>query len=506
MRQSHLILSNAVIMWITQGLQLVPQVILVPYLIGAIGESGYGVYVLLWSLIVSIDQLGNSLQSGVVKYSAGFLAQGRINEVNKVVSSSFVYSIFLAILSFIGISVVAILWNDPTGQITPVLIVVGIMILFMVPLTPFAAIIQSTQRYYVGAVAGTISKYMNLAAIFAWFSLVTPSVKALIIITASTLFLSRLAQVPIAYRLIPGLQNHPRLFEKRSFRLIAAFGAITVLASICLAVNSTGVRWLMDILVSTNFVAQLAIIIMPGMILSQIIGAVSITIMPATSAYEATGNQRMLQELLIRGMRYSVIMALAGFLVASLIMKNVLLLWVGPDYAHLAPYAVILFASEVFMQSSSISHHMLKGMGKLRIVMLVYLFGLVVVPIGLILAVFHLSRNPYVAVTAGLATGHLICGSLNVVFCAKILQVDLRRVFVNVYIQPLMVIVAVCPIVFGIIRMYVADGLIGRLGISMLAILLFIIGCYFFIATSAERQQVKAIVQYAKRKLAPILK
>jgi len=40
MRQSHLILSNALVIWGTRVFLLVPQVILVPYLIATIGESG----------------------------------------------------------------------------------------------------------------------------------------------------------------------------------------------------------------------------------------------------------------------------------------------------------------------------------------------------------------------------------------------------------------------------------------------------------------------------------
>ena len=52
MRQSHLILVNAAVLWASQILLLVPQLILVPCLIGTIGEPGYGVYVLVWSLMI----------------------------------------------------------------------------------------------------------------------------------------------------------------------------------------------------------------------------------------------------------------------------------------------------------------------------------------------------------------------------------------------------------------------------------------------------------------------
>ena len=474
---------------------LVPQMILVPYLIGTIGENGYGIYALVWSLMLSIDQLERSLQSGVVKYSAGFLAQGRIDEVNKVVSSSFVYAILVSVVACAGTLIAAEYYKDPSGQIGSALVVVGVMVLFIIPLTPYMAVIQSRQRYYVGATADTVSKYVNLLVIVAWFHIVGPSVKVLIIIMAGTLFISRLTQMIIAYRFVPGLHNSPRLFNGVSFKLIAAFGGATVLASVSLAANTTGIRWLMNTIASTNFVTHLAIMLMPGMLLSQITGALTITAMPATSAYEAVGNQKMLKELLVRGMRYTTILVLAGMIVAGLMMKNVLYVWVGSDYVFLAPYALILFASQAFMQSTSISHHMLKGIGKLRVVVLIYWFGLVLVPVGLILFLFQTWHNPYIAVTAGLATGHLVCGCLQIGFSMKAVHAHCRDMLVNVYVQPLTVAALVYLIILTIVVYSGISGFIGQTFIAVLAVLSFLVGSYFLIAAAQERQQFKELIR-----------
>jgi O-antigen/teichoic acid export membrane protein len=492
-------------MWVTQALQIIPPLILVPYLLHSLGESGYGVYVLVWSLVMSIDQLQTSLQSGVVKYSAGFLAQGRIDQVNKVVSSSLVFSILLAIIACAGTLVLSLLYKDPSGQIKSALAIVAIMILFIIPLTPYLAVIQSRQRYYVGAIAGTISRYLSLAVVLIWFKWENPSVRALLIIMASLLFFSKLSQVPVAYRLVSGLRNDLSLSNRKDFRLIFTFGSSIVLASLCLVLNSTGVQWLMDTLASTTFVAHLAIMLTPGLLMSQILGAVTITVMPATSAYEATGNQRMLQEMLIRGTRYTMILVLAGFFAASLLMKNVLLLWVGSDYAFLAPYAVALFASNSLMQAGSISHHMLKGTGKLRVVVGIYFLGLVIVPVGLIFTVFQIWRDPYIAVTGGLIAGHLVCGILNNVFCARAVKTSLWNFFMRAYIHPLVVAGLICPIVLGILTICRIDGIIGLAFVAALAILLFFIGCFVLIATTEERNQVRKMIQFLKIKTSAIL-
>lgn len=494
-------LSNATVIWASQALMLIPQFILVPYLLSTIGETSYGIYVLVWSLVESVNQFEKSLQSGVIKYSAGFMAQGRIDDVNKVISSSFVYSILLSIVAFCGTFLITLFYDDPNGQIGYSLIIVAIMFLCIFPLEPYIALIKAKQCYYVDSILGVISKYVSLAAIFIWFTLVRPSVESLIIIMAVMAILSRLAQIPIAYRFMPGLTNRPRLFNKASFRLIASFGAVTILASLCLAANATGVRWLMNFLASTSFVAHLAIMLLPASFLSGVIGSVTVIVMPATSAYKASENQKMLSELLVRGTRYSMILALAALFSAVLLMKAVLKVWVGSDYLFLVPYAIALTASSAYMITNSVAHHMLKGLGKLWTVLFVYFFGLLVVPFGLILLLYQNEYNPYIAVSAGLVAGHLMCGFLNIAFCTKAVHAKLKSVIIQAYIEPLVIAATAFLFVIGIISVVEVDGLIALACFSILYLLLFFIGCYVFITTAAERHQVKNMLQTAKCKI-----
>lgn len=501
MRQSHLILSNALIIWVSQILGFVPQLVLVPYLISTIGEADYGIYALVWSLIVSIDSLAGSLQQGVIKYSAEFLAQGRMQEVNRIVSSGFIYSIILAFLACSVIFATAALYNGPFGRIGSALAVLGIMVLFIVPLIPYVSIIESSQRYYVGAIASLISQYTGLAILMLWFNLMTPSFEALIVIMTGMLFFARLVQVPVAYRLIPGLQNRLYLFDRESFQLIVHFGAAMFLISVCLAANSTGTRWLMSTLASPTFVAHLAIILMPLALFSRLIGAITFLFMPAASTYAAIGNQQMLKELLLRGVRYITILVLAGVLVAAILMKDILTAWVGSNYAFLAPYALALLVGSAFRECTSIAHHMLKGFGKLRAIVFIYFIGLVMVPAAVILFTFQNWHNAYIAATAGLVAGYLVCGCLQLAVCIKTVHVDFQQIFMYSYAQPLVIAAVVYLSALGIITATGIDNFVGRAGVAMLVLVLFFSGCYGLIATSDERQQVKEIVQTAKNKL-----
>ncbi len=489
-------------MWTARILQLIPQLYLVPYLINKIGDSGYGVYALIWSLLLSIETLQRSLQSGVVKYSAAFLAQGKMEEVNKTVSSSFVFSCIMAVVICCTILSICFFHNNPS-EIKTSLIITSVIILFLIPLTPYVAVIQAKQYYYVGALVETASKYLGLSIILISFQITTPSVAVLVVIMGSMLIISKAVQVPISHHLLPGLKNQISLFNRSSFQLILAYGSAIVLASACLAANSTGIRWLMNSLVSPEFVAHMAIMIMPSILLSQIVNPLAVTIMPATSSYEATGNHVVLQKLLSFGVSYVTILVLAGLITAIYLMRHVLELWVGVEYIFLTPYATVLFASVCFKESTAVAHHMLKGLGKLRSVITIYLISLVLIPIFIILILFKIYDNPYIAVTVGLISGNFVCGLLQLGACIKVVQINRLRILSQSYVKPIFMAsfsYAVINLGLKICGFGNLDGLIMGLFLSCITVLSFIYGWYKFISTKEEREYIGRLLKSLRQK------
>lgn len=493
-------------MWGMQFLGLFPQMVLVPYLVNRIGEGGYGIYALAWSLLASIDQLEKSLQSGIVKYCAGFIAQQRMDEVNKILSTSFIFSLFIGAVFCAVILVVAVSYKTDNEALSVSLIIIGIMLLLIIPVTPFIGIAQSKQRYYIGGIADTTSKYASLIAIVVWFAIFGASVETLIIIMAVTLFISRISQVPITYKLVPGLKNHIGLFDKKSLKMIGAFGAATVIASLCLAFNSTGVRWLMSELVSTTFVTHLVIILMPTLLLSQIIGAMTVTAMPAASAYAILGRQNALRELLTRGARYTMMLSLGVLLSAMVAMTDVLRLWVGQNYEFLAPYALLLLSGCALMQSTSVAHHMLKGMGRVNIVVFVYFVGLVVVPFALIVSMLYMQMNPYIAVSAGLSAGYIVTGFLQIYFCGKAVNAHFGALFIQSYVKPIAAASALFLVNIFLNLITETSGAFWSVSIATSIAVAYYAVCYFLIASSQEREEINDLVQLLVKKLGELIR
>lgn len=491
MRQSHLLICNTAIIWLTRILRIIPELILVPFLIRNIGESGYGVYTLAWSLMVSIEMLEMGLQSGVIKHSAAFVAQKQINRVNKVITTSVVYSITFGIVAGGVMIAAAPLLRGYAAGFAFSVVTVGVLTLLVVPLSPYVGIVLSQQRHYVNALVETTSKYIILLTVVLWFKSLGASIEALMVISAAAIVLTKLVQVPIAYRLVRGLRCHPTFFEWRTFKMLVTFGGTIVLCTLCSIVHGTGVRWLMGFLVSASFVAHLTIILIPGRLLSQTVQAMTLTVMPAASKYEAIGDFHALRELLVRGIRYSFLVVMTSVVVAMLTMRSVLVLWVGPEYAFLAVYALVVFCSVAFQMSSSCAHHMLRGMGKLRVSLATSVVGHAIVPMTTTLVLWVICRQPYVAVTVGISAGNIVCGLMQTVFCANELKLRCAELFLRAYGAPLIAALATCAVSLVFVTWAGIETIAGRGLVAIIAAVMFCAAFYAFLSTGPERQQLK---------------
>src|SRR5690606_17917359 len=125
-----------------------------------------------------------------------------------------------------------------------------------------------------------------------------------------------------------------------------------------------------------------------------------------------------------------------------------------------------------------------------------YLLGLMFVPLGTIVVLFEILQDPYAAVTYGLTAGYTVCGVLQIGSSVLSVRAGLRNVIVQAYAQPLTIAVTVwLGVACVIVVSGGSDNVVGRLCATAIALLLFFGGCYLFIATLAERQQVKRLIQ-----------
>lgn len=486
-------------------LRIFPALLLLPFIIHRLGAESYGIYVLAWSVLPLLALVQQGIGEAVIKYTAAFFGQGKVEDVNKVLSTSSLLSTIAGIVGGLGIMVVA---NCASGyfekigqgnseEIIFALNVVGIMVLLSFPLMPYGGILESLQRYDLSALVTTAFTYARVGAIVCWFLFVGPSIKAFVIISAVLQVLSGLCLTIIAYRLVPGLRNRLSLCNWNTVKMMFAFSTMILLCSLCSVINMSGVKWMMGTLVSLEFVGMMAVMLVPARLMGEIVQAMSLSVMPATSKYCAQNNHKMLGELFVRGTRYMTLVVIVGMMAVLLVTKPFFKLWMGAEYQYLSIYVIILCAGTGIFMSAMCAHRMLVGTGMLKESLVCSAVGPVFVTMGTIFLILLRSGSAYWAVTLGLTCGYVVTAVMRVAFCAKGMGVSIKKLLWHGYVEPMVTAAPIMIIALAAVHYWRADSLALRAAASAVTILAFAYVFGLIFLTEQEKQLAKRIFQSA---------
>src|SRR5690349_2742713 len=79
--------KNVIWGWIGTALNLFTGFFLSPYVIHKLGASGYGIWVLLFSVVGYYGLLELGVRSALVRYSAWFHARGEFDKLNELINT-----------------------------------------------------------------------------------------------------------------------------------------------------------------------------------------------------------------------------------------------------------------------------------------------------------------------------------------------------------------------------------------------------------------------------------
>jgi O-antigen/teichoic acid export membrane protein len=230
----------------------------------------------------------------------------------------------------------------------------------------------------------------------------------------------------------------------------------------------------------------------------RVVQQVSIVLVPVAAKYHARGDQNLLQQTLIRGCRYCLLIA-AIALVPVLVQMGVFLrLWMGADFTWLAPYAIPLGLVAVVTASSSATAQILQGTGDAKRPFVAMVFalagGVTTMVIGL------LAGAGFGAVVAGLGVGQIARWMVLTVQGIAASRCSPMHLLWQAYLQPLIAI-SVCGLATWWLQRWIAPAdwlgffLVYGAGVAMLGLAL------PAIMTRQEWQLAREVLSKARRKL-----
>ncbi len=456
---------------------------LLPFNLAYLGQSEYGLWVLLGSVTMhfSAFEMGTN---ALVKFMAQYRAMNNARAINEIASTVFVTFAGVGLLAYGLIAGLAFnlehLFELTAAQASVgqwILLIIGLHVMLNFPFGVYGAVTGGFQRYdinnMVAIVTSVIAAAVNVAIVLAGYGIIH-LVAATTLVRVAAYLTYRLN----AYRVFPELRISPGLFRKSRLKEVMGFSAYMTVIDWANRLN-----YQIDEVIIGAFLGPAAVAvwapaerIVSGV--QRLTNQVNGVLFPLIVDSDTTNQQKRLQQILLEGTRLSLAMVVPIAAAIFVLAGPLIYAWLGSGAAAVAgaiPILQILAIAVAIRVGDATSTTLLKGAGSHKLVaganlaagiVNVVLSSLLIGPYGLI----------------GVAYGTLIpigCVAVFVLFPAACRRVNLPvgRAFMHAVV-PAVWPAAVAGMVLFLVRANVPSNLLGVLlgsaAAGMLYLLLFI--------------------------------
>ncbi len=366
------IVKNVGSSWFSLGFDVLVGLFLSPFLVHWLGDTAFGIWVLIFSVTGYYGLFDLGIRSSVVRYVSKFTATDDVEDLAKLINTSlFTYSC-IGLFSLLLTGVLAF-YVDHIFKIPPefhstarwLLLMVGASVGVGFPLGVVGGYLDGLQKFYV-------NNWANVAGDIARLVLIILAVRhgrGLLTIAAITVILPPvLAAIRgvIAYRILP-VPFGFKYVDRATFRMMANYSSVTLVIMI-----ATQLKFKTDNIVIGTMISAAAVTYFSfgARIVSyaqQLVMALAQNFLPIASQSEATGNIDRLRKVFLAGNRFCAFTSLPITLTLLMLGKSVIEVWVGKKYVATSyPVMVILIIPATLMWAQATSGRVLFGISQHR--------------------------------------------------------------------------------------------------------------------------------------------
>src|SRR5438270_3751099 len=324
--------------WIAVSANAVVGFFLTPLILHHLGDEAFGLWVLVTTMVGYYGLFDTCLCGSVLRYVSRQNALGDKEGINQAVTTAF-YSYFGVCLVVIASAFLLAPWlphffsvrHDLTDAFRSLFLLAGVMQGLMLPLAVFAASLRAAARFdqaYMLRVASLVLRVVAVIAVIheggGLFAM------GAAVILPNLFFYS--AQVPLAFRAIPGISLNPRWMRKTVFQDMFRYSSISLTVGI-----GEKLRDYIYPLIIAKFLSSVAVTFfsLPMKLLAvplEGIGTMTEIVNPISSKLEGHNDfptLRKLIQLSVQG-AFLVLVPIVTFL--FIFGKELLLVWLGPKY------------------------------------------------------------------------------------------------------------------------------------------------------------------------------
>lgn len=380
MSVSRRIAFNTATTWVTSLLSAIVALALVPFLQWRLGLEGFGLSVVVGTLVGIAMMADLGLRGALSRHLAAGFASQEIDHVNSLFSAAMccfvvIGGVLMAIFFFAAPWIV--LWFDVSASDMPQAVALvryyaplETLLWFFIP--TYAGVLEGNHRFDLVSLVHAIEVVTRGLAVVLLVGFTDLGLVGWAIGMFGSKVISLTALVVLAHRVWPSLSVRPRFVSRQSFVQLLTLGGLVFLYW-----NVFRLSVLSDPLVIGSLLGPVAVALYePGTravwAWNPFVAGLIRQLIPLAAGMHATGRSAQLSELLVSGTRLTLLMAIPFLVTLGCFAEPVIrLLWLGEGREVTAQVVTLWVLAEFIDYAGGPQWHILLGMNRVRFIVAV---------------------------------------------------------------------------------------------------------------------------------------
>lgn len=480
-----------------------------PIVVRSLGETQYGAWSLLTSMVGYLGLLDLGVRSAVTRYVAKFHASGDHAGASRLYASALrIFAVGGVIAVVLSLGMAALLghvFNIPPELIDTarvVAVIGGITVAIALVSGVYGGVLIGIERFdYYNAIEIAIGVFRAIAVVTTLR--LDMGLVALAVVQLVATLARGIANVWFSRKLYPELDLSPRPWDRDSAKLIFQFGLaaalLQIMGSLMLYSDSLVIGAFLPIGMITYFSIAGGL----SEYARAVVSGVSQTLTPRISSLQAGGQQSDLQVAVLTSARVSSLVVLPIVVTFVLRGGSFIGLWMGPEYSELSGrILIVLSATLATLSGYQIVTAALLGINRQSGLIPVFIAEAVS---NLVLSVIWVRAYGVIGTAVATMIPRVIISTLvGPWYVKRHLHIGIRKFWLSVFIQPALAMLPFAAATFAVERFWPAHNL-AVFFLQVFALLpIVMIAAWYVCLSRGERTALGALVARSTQRGAPV--
>lgn len=496
--------AGAVLSYVVLGLSNLVALLYTPYMLRMLGQSEYGLYSLVASVIAYLTIFDFGFGNAIVRYTAKFRAEGKKDEQYSMFGMFLIFYSIIGLLTFIiGLSIyfnIESIFDSgmSASEISKAKIMFLIMLFnlaFTFPMSIFGAIINAYEQFIFQKIVSIARILLNTIVMIIVLEI---GYKAIGLVVITTIF--NFVSLLINYFYCINYIKIKIVFRKFDWTFLREVGIYSFFIFLNIIMDrvywSTG-QFILGAVSGTVAVAVFSVAISIQNMYMSFSTAISGVFLPhVTSITTKTGTEKEISELFIKtGRLQYIVMAfiLTGFIVFG---KKFIVLWAGIEYVESYYIALVFLIPSTISLIQNLGIIILQARNQMKFRSILYIIiSILSLIIQIPLARHYGAIGVAIGVSIGIILGQII--SMNIYYQKK-QHIDIKQFWIEISKMSVPSVI-LGTIAFFVMSMQVDTSIIGLMLEITIFSIIYIPTVWFFSINSSEKQMITSLVNNKKK-------